>query len=244
MNTTEKSGALMVTAGAVLISFSAVFVKLAHVSPTMAGFYRTFFGGIMLLIILVLRREALWKGASFLFLGIFCGIVFSLDLFFWHKSIHYVGPGLATILANFQVFLLALYGALVLREPVSIRTLVAIPLAFFGLFLLAGINWRQLGDIYRLGVVLGLVTAACYAVYILALRKLQSQKNAPSAMANLAVISIVSALLLGSAAWLQNDPFGIPDLQSILSLAAYGLFSQVIGWVLITRGLTRLRSSL
>ena len=53
MNTTEKSGALMVAAGAVLISFSAVFVKLAHVSPTMAGFYRTFFGGIMLLIILV-----------------------------------------------------------------------------------------------------------------------------------------------------------------------------------------------
>ncbi|MGD2011294.1 MAG: DMT family transporter, partial [Desulfobacterales bacterium] len=150
MKATEKSGALMVAAGAVLISFSAVFVKLAHVSPTMAGFYRTFFGGIMLLIILVLRREALWKGVSFLFLGIFCGLAFSLDLFFWHKSIHYVGPGLATILANFQVFLLALYGVLVLREPVSIRTMVAIPLAFFGLFLLAGIHWRQLGEAYRL----------------------------------------------------------------------------------------------
>jgi drug/metabolite transporter (DMT)-like permease len=244
LKATEKSGALMVAAGAVLISFSAVFVKLAHVSPTMAGFYRTFFGGIMLLIILVLRREALWKGVSFLFLGIFCGLAFSLDLFFWHKSIHYVGPGLATILANFQVFLLALYGVLVLREPVSIRTMVAIPLAFFGLFLLAGIHWRQLGEAYRLGVVLGLATAGCYAVYILSLRKLQSQKNAPSAMANLAVISIVSALLLGSSAWVQNDPFGIPDLQSIFSLVAYGLFSQVIGWVLITRGLTRLRSSL
>ena len=129
---------------------------------------------IILLIILVIRREALWKGASFLFLGIFCGLVFSLDLFFWHKSIHYVGPGLATILANFQVFLLALYGAFVLRESVSIRTITAIPLAFFGLFLLAGIHWRQLGDSYRLGVLLGLATAACYAVYILALRKLQS----------------------------------------------------------------------
>lgn len=234
----------MVAAGAVLISFSAVFVKLAHVSPTMAGFYRTFFGGIMLIVILVVRREALWKGASFFFYGIFCGLVFALDLFFWHMSIHYVGPGLATILANFQVFLLALYGVLVLREPVNIRTMAAIPLAVLGLFLLAGIHWRQLGEIYRLGVVLGLATAACYAVYILALRKLQSQKNAPSAMANLAVISVFSALLLGSAAWLRNDPFAIPDLQSIFALAAYGLFSQVIGWVLITKGLTRLRSSL
>ncbi len=244
MKSTETSGAVMVATGAVLISFSAVFVKLAHVSPTMAGFYRTFFGGIMLLIILGIRREALWRGASFFFLGIFCGGVFSLDLFFWHISIHYVGPGLATILANFQVFLLALYGVLVLREPVAIRTMAAIPLAFLGLFLLAGINWRQLGETYRLGVVLGLATAVCYAVYLLALRKLQSQKKAPSAMANLAVISMVSALLLGLAAWLQNDPFAIPDRQSLFALAAYGLLSQVIGWVLITKGLARLRSSL
>ncbi len=234
----------MVSAGAVLISFSAVFVKLAHVSPTMAGFYRTFFGGIILLVILVIRREALWKGAFFLTLGVFCGVVFALDLFFWHLSIHFVGPGLATILANFQVFLLALYGVLVLKEPVNWRTVLAIPLAVFGLFLLAGVHWRQLGEIYRLGVVSGLATAGCYAVYILALRRLQSEKNAPSAMANLAVISLVSALILGAAAWLRADRFTIPDTQSLLSLAGYGLFSQVIGWVLITRGLTRLRSSL
>ncbi|MFZ0242440.1 MAG: DMT family transporter [Desulfobacterales bacterium] len=240
----ETSGALMVSAGAVLISFSAVFVKLAHVSPTMAGFYRTFFGGIILLVILVIRREALWKGAFFLTLGVFCGVVFALDLFFWHLSIHFVGPGLATILANFQVFLLALYGVLVLKEPVNWRTVLAIPLAVFGLFLLAGVHWRQLGEIYRLGVVSGLATAGCYAVYILALRRLQSEKNAPSAMANLAVISLVSALILGAAAWLRADRFTIPDTQSLLSLAGYGLFSQVIGWVLITRGLTRLRSSL
>jgi drug/metabolite transporter (DMT)-like permease len=42
----------------------------------------------------------------------------------------------------------------------------------------------------------------------------------------------------------QDDPFANPDLQNILSLAAYGLFSQVIGWILIPIGLTRLRSSL
>jgi drug/metabolite transporter (DMT)-like permease len=93
-------------------------------------------------------------------------------------------------------------------------------------------------------VVLGLATAACYALYILALRKLQSQNNPPSAMANQALISMASALLLGSAAWVQDDPFANPDLQNILSLAAYGLFSQVIGWILIPIGLTRLRSSL
>ncbi|MFN2358185.1 MAG: EamA family transporter, partial [Desulfotignum sp.] len=28
-----------------MISFSAVFVKLAHVNPTVSAFYRVFFGG-------------------------------------------------------------------------------------------------------------------------------------------------------------------------------------------------------
>lgn len=234
----------MVTAGAVLISFSAVFVKLAHVTPTTAGFYRTFFGGLLLLAILATKRETFWQGAPFLCLGALCGVIFALDLFFWHKSIHYVGPGLATILANFQVFLLTLIGVLILGERLTIRIAVAVPLAFFGLFLLAGIHWRQLGQDYQLGVLFGLVAAACYAAYLLTLRKLQSLKNAPSAMANLAVISMVSTLLLGLTAWRQNDSFAIPDGQSFLALLAYGLFSQVIGWVLITRGLPHIRSSL
>ena len=35
-------GTLQMIAGAVMLSFSAVFVKWAHVGPTMAGFYRMF----------------------------------------------------------------------------------------------------------------------------------------------------------------------------------------------------------
>jgi len=36
-------GTLQMIGGAVMLSFSAVFVKWAHVGPTRAGFYRTFF---------------------------------------------------------------------------------------------------------------------------------------------------------------------------------------------------------
>ena len=40
------------------------------------------------------------------------GVFFSLDLWFWHRSIIYIGPGLSTLLANFQVFILMLVGIL------------------------------------------------------------------------------------------------------------------------------------
>jgi len=43
------SGLIQLIAGATIISFSAVFVKLVHVGPTMAGFYRVLFGGLILL---------------------------------------------------------------------------------------------------------------------------------------------------------------------------------------------------
>ena len=109
-------GTLQVTGGAVMISFSAVFVKAAHVGPTMAGFYRVLFGGLVLALILKIRRERLFRGLTPLILTMVCGLLFSLDLTFWHRSIGYVGPGLSTLLANFQVFFLAFYGAVILRE--------------------------------------------------------------------------------------------------------------------------------
>jgi len=47
----------MVALGAPLISFSGVYVNLAHVTLTIAGFYRVLFGGFVLLFIVGLRRE-------------------------------------------------------------------------------------------------------------------------------------------------------------------------------------------
>jgi drug/metabolite transporter (DMT)-like permease len=241
---TGKFGAPLVAAGATLISFSGVYVKLANVSPTMAGFYRTFFGGIILLVIVWVKGGLLWRGAHHFFLGVLCGFLLALDLFFWHISIHFIGPGLATILGNFQVFLLALFGVLVLKEKLTINLLLAIPLAMLGLYLLAGIQWGDLGQNYKVGVFLGLATAICYAVYLLVLRRLQTSDDNLSPVTNLVLVCFVTAAFLGTAAWQRGDSFKIPDLQSFLYLSGYGLFSQVIGWVLITKGLSKIKSSL
>ncbi|HEY1992507.1 MAG TPA: EamA family transporter, partial [Gammaproteobacteria bacterium] len=92
--------------GAVMISFSAVFVKLVHVPPTVSGFYRVFFGGVILLAVVLWRHEhPRLDRASWIKL-LLAGLCFALDLFFWHRSILYVGPGVATLLANFQVFVM------------------------------------------------------------------------------------------------------------------------------------------
>lgn len=244
INSPERSAAFMVLAGAFLISFSGVYVKLAHVSPTVAGFYRLFFGGVILAVIVLVKRERLWKNFFNFFLCVMCALFFTLDLFFWHKSIHYIGPGLATIIPNFQVFILAFFGVALLGERMSLRLVLGIPLAILGLFMVVGIKWNQLGPEYKTGVFLGLVTALCYAAFTLTLRKVQSSDKPLSPIANLAVITIAGALMLGGVVWFSDESFIIPDTRSLFSLAGYGFFSQALGWMLITRALSRVRASL
>jgi len=226
-----------------MISFSAVFVKLAHVGPTMTAFYRMFFGGIILLLIVLIRRERLWGGVSTLALIGVCAVAFAFDLSFWHRSIDYIGPGLATILANFQVLFMAGFGAIILKERLGLRSIVAIPLAMLGLFMVFGIKWDQFESSYKIGVAFGLVTALCYAVFLLVLKKLQTSHKSVSPAANIAVISLCCALFLAVEGYFQGESFYIPDLQSWSSLIAYGLFGQVLGWVLISRAIPHLEAS-
>ena len=234
----------MVIIGAVMISFSGVYVKLAHVSPTTSGFYRMFFGGVCLAVIVVLKQDKLWDKWNTFILSVLCGLFFALDLYVWHKSVLYIGPGLSTILANFQVFFLAIVGITFLGEKKSIKLFLSIPMAVIGLFLIVGIKWKLLDHNYKIGVLLGLLTALFYTSYLLSLRSVQANKNHLSPFANLTVISISSAFVLLVIALSEGKSLLIPDTQSYIVLLSYGIFSQVIGWMLISKGMPKIEISI
>lgn len=226
-----------------MISFSPVFVKLANVGPTMAGFYRNLFGGVFLLVVAIWRGERLWAGWKPFALAVVCGLLFAADLSLWHRSIHYVGPGLATIIGNFQVFFLAAFGIIVFREKADWRYLAAIPVAVTGLVLLVGFDWSELSVNYKTGIFFGLGTALIYAAYVLVLQKSQLRLPRLSATANLCVISMVSALIMGVEGGLQGESFRIPDAVSWSSMLAYGIVCQAIGWIIISRALVSVEAS-
>jgi len=234
---------LHVLTGAFLISFSGVWVKVAAVPPTTSAFYRVFFGCIFLL------AAALWKGdymkvtAARLLFIIVCGLLFALDLFCWHASIHFIGPGLATVMGNFQVFVLAATGILFFGEPLRLRFILAIPLALFGLFLVVGARWGTLTDNYQTGLLLGLLTAIFYSGFLLTLRKIQSDGKHYSFFFTLMLISLACAFFLGIRMVIAGDSFAIPDTASWISLMNLGLFSQCLGWALIANAMPKIRAS-
>ena len=239
-----KRGAIAILiVGAVLISFSGVWVETAHVPPTVSAFYRLFFGCLFLIPASIIRREFAVKSLKKYLIVTLSGLFFALDLYCWHKSIHYIGPGLATILGNFQVFGLTLVGILFFREKLRIVFVLSLPLAMLGLYLIIGINWDILGSEYKTGIYYGLATAACYIGYLLTLRQLQSDRKDASHFFYMMLVSATAALFLGGFMVIKDYSFAIPDTQSLLSLGALGFFSQFAGWVMIANAMPHIQAS-
>lgn len=239
----SKQPIFRVLCGAFLISFSAVFVRVADVSPSTSGFYRVFLGSIFLFFYLFWKREQFKLSACDWPLTTFCGFIFALDLYFWHESIIYIGPGLATIIGNFQVFILAAIGILFLGEKVRGRFLASIPLAIVGLFCIVGEQWHLLEHNYKIGIYFGLATAVCYAAFLLSLRKLQTD-NRQSQPFTLMLVSLFSAIFLAIKILYTGDSFKVPDITSGAALVGLGLSSQSIGWLLIAQAMPKIRASL
>lgn len=239
----RSSATLRLAAGAAMISLAPVFVRIVDVPPTASAFYRTFFGGLILVAWLAITpRRSLPSGRTLAWLAL-AGIAFAADLWAWHRSIWYVGPGLATLLANFQVFVLGLAGIWLFGETGGWRLWLAIPMALVGLALIIGFEWGGLSETYRWGIAFGLLTAVFYSSYILALRGSRHTGTPASPAAGMAVASLVSAVALAGAATAGGESLAIPSAGDAGLLAAYALVAQVLGWILISGSLKQVPAS-
>lgn len=229
--------------GATLISFSPVWVKLVNVSPTTSGFYRVLIGGVALALYLLFSRQGLRLSRRVWFILAFSSVFFALDLWFWHRSINYIGPGLSTLLANFQVFFMMLAGLLLLRQPPRPIQLIAVPLALVGLGMIVGFDWQSLPGDYRLGVIFGLLTAVTYAGYMLTMRAARTDSAHALPTREVAIVSLASALILGMSALTEGASLMIPSLTDAAWLCAYGLLSHCLGLLFIASSLPKVSTT-
>ncbi|HSH28165.1 MAG TPA: DMT family transporter [Wenzhouxiangella sp.] len=241
---TPLRAALLVLAGAVMLSFAAIFARTSGMPPTASGFYRMVFGTLAFAGLLLVWPQMRvgwrdnWGGSALI------GLFFAADIWVWHRAIEYIGPGLSTLLANFQVFVLTAIGVIWLREHVGPRFAAGLALAMGGLWLLFGRDWAELPADYRIGVILGLLAALAYALYLLSLRGFQIRHGHIRPEARLLQSTFFCALALGTANALEGNSFAIPDARAWASLLGLGVVCQVLGWLSITRGMPFLPAGL
>jgi drug/metabolite transporter (DMT)-like permease len=230
---------LLALVGVLFISFSAVFVRLAGVSPSTSAFFRMVYALPFLLILAAATRKRDNRRQVLRWMAVGSGLILSIDLSIWHWSIGLIGAGLATVLANVQVVFVGLIGWLFLREKPTGLAFAIVPLSILGVFFTSGLGRP---DAYGLNPVLGAAAGAVagfiYAIFIVVFRA-STRDGVPPAgpLLDATLGAAIGCLLIGSF-----DPgFGLlitwPAHGWLLALA---LGSQVVGWLLITTVLPRI----
>ncbi|HEX2031882.1 MAG TPA: DMT family transporter [Actinomycetota bacterium] len=231
-------------AGAMFISFSGILVRLAAVSPSTAALFRCLYAVPPLALLAVWERRRFGpRAARQRVLALVAGIFFAADLIFWHRSIAYVGAGLATVLGNIQVVLVGFIAWLTLGERLSPRLLAAIPIVLAGIVLISGVlEEGAYGSNPGLGVVYGVLTALAYSGFILILR--QGNRDVRRPAGPLFDATLVSAIVAAAAGWALGELDPVPGLESQLWLVLLAISAQVAGWLLISVSLPRLPAAL
>ena len=225
--------------GVIGISFSAVFVRLASVSPVTATFYRAAYAAPVLALLWTFKRRDDRRSRRERALAFASGLILAVDLALWHESIALVGAGLGTVIANVQVvFVAALAWALYGERP-SQRTLALIAAVLAGVALTSGLARPDAyGASPMAGVAFGLGSGVCYAAFLLVFRA-SNRSLAPTAgpLLDSTLGTVVGAL--GLALFDRHFAFA-PVWPAHGWLIMLALVSQVFGWMLIAAALPRL----
>jgi drug/metabolite transporter (DMT)-like permease len=230
---------LLALLGVLGISFSAVFVRLANVSPVTAVFYRAVYALPILAASWWWSRREDTRRKPVRLLAVASGLVLTLDLAFWHRSIALIGAGLGTVIPNVQVVIIALVGWLFYHQRPSVRTLVVIAAVLAGVALTSGLARHDAyGTAPTLGVLLGIVAGSCYAVFLLLFRE-SNRALVPGAgpLLDATIGMALGALLVSPVDAGFTLAFSWPAHGWLLLMA---VVSQVLGWMLITVALARL----
>jgi drug/metabolite transporter (DMT)-like permease len=230
--------------GALTIAFSAIFVRLADVSPATAAIFRCAYA-IPILAVLAWdeRRRYGPRAAGQARLAWIAGAFFAVDLVLWHHAIGQVGAGLATVLGNTQVVVVPLAAWLFLGEKPGGRVAVSVPIVLVGVVLISGVlGGEAFGRDPVLGVLFGIGTGIAYAGFILIQRGANADLRRPAgplldATISATLVSLLIGLPLGEVNLVPSWP-----AHGWLLLLAIGV--QVMGWLLISLSLPRLPAAI
>jgi len=226
------------------IAFSGIFYRFAHVTPETATAFRCLYGLPILALVGWLERRRYGPLPSrTVWLAIIAGVFFAGDLLAWHHAVDQVGAGLATVLGNLQVIIVALVAWTVFGERPPRSVLYGLPLVLAGVVLISGVvGAGAYGPNPALGTALGIVTALSYSGYLLVIRRGSNDLRRPAGPVAISTASTALVALLFGAAVGQLDP--VPSWPSHAWLIAVGITSQSIGYLIISISLPRLPAAL
>lgn len=229
----------MAVLGVAGLSFAAIFVRLADVSPNTAATFRGLYALPFLAALWWTVRRRDTRPASLRMRAALAGVLLALDFTFWHRSIALIGAGLATVLVSTQVLFVALLAWLVHRERPTPMALALVPVVVAGVALSSGVGRGDAyGEAPLTGALMGVAAGLAYAGFILVLRAANRVGQHPAGPLLDATLGMTAgALLFGLADPGLDFTIHWPAHAWLLALA---IIVQVAGWLCLAVALPRL----
>jgi drug/metabolite transporter (DMT)-like permease len=225
--------------GVLSISFSAVFVRLAAVSPITATFYRAAYALPVLAVLWLAQRANDGRPARERWMAAASGVILAIDLNLWHESIALLGAGLGTVIANVQVVFVAIASWFLYRERPLAGRIALIAVVLVGVALSSGLGRHDAyGERPVAGAMIGILAGLSYAVFLLVYRAANRTAGPRSGP----LLDSTAGMAAGALATAPFDPrfTMLPPAAAQIWLVLLAIGSQVIGWLLIGTALPRL----
>jgi drug/metabolite transporter (DMT)-like permease len=181
--------------GACVIGLSPIFVRLTGTGPSAAGFWRLAVA-MPVLFLMTRRTDGPLRAPSRI--ALLVGLMFTLDLGFWHYGIKYTSVTNATVLSNLTPVVVTAFAWIFLKQRPRPLFLLAVAVAVGGAWMMA--IGKGGGDHLvnpPLGNLLSATTAFWYALYFLALAEGRKRESASQLMFWSTVVGV--PLLLAAA---------------------------------------------
>lgn len=226
-----------------MIAFSAVLVRLSEVTPETSAFFRCFWAVPALALIAAAERRRGGRREGRPVATLVAGAIFAANIILYHHTIDLVGAGLATVLGNLQVVVVAYVAWAVLAERPDTRVLVAVPVVLAGVVLISGVlEEGAYGEDPAKGVVFGILNSIAYAAFILLMRRANAGLRRPAGP--LLEATAAAAVCIGAYGALTGTLDATPSLEATGWLVLLALTSQVVAWLLISVSLPALPAAL
>lgn len=221
---------LALAGGLVALGFSAVFVRLAEVPGSVAGFYRMFIGLLFLTIPFANSRRAkprpTWIAVRIALLG---GLFFAIDLIFWATGVVLSGATNPTLMSNTAPLWVGLGTLLLFKEKLPAGFWWGLAIAMMGAVLVLGLDALKSFDL-GLGTLYGLIAGIFYGGYFLVTQRGRRVLDAISYFWYSVLGATVVLFFINLA--LGNPLIGY-SRGSYLALIGLGVVSQGLGWLAI-----------
>ena len=216
--------------GACVIGFSPILVRLIQTGPAAAGFWRL---ACALPLLALMTRRAAGSVSPPSRLALVAGLMFALDLGFWHYGVKYTSVANATVLSNLAPVVVTAFAWIFLKERPRPLFLLALAVAVAGAWTMASQRVGAPGVDPPLGDAFSVSTALWYALYMLAIGQARKRESASALMFWSTVVG--APLLMASAALLGERilPLGASGWASCVALGVVHVVGQgSIAWAM------------